>query len=112
MTFPTEPLSLKSSLVRGVRHWRRFRVRAKRAVAWRNATPQERDWLKGQPELEPLGDFLLLAPSVEDELWLLIERIWNGWPDPSMYAFLAYDQDHRLILGKDFEVLPKAWTLP
>jgi len=112
MNLPDCPLSLTLPHGRKLKCGRAFRARKKRQVAWRNATPQERDWLKGQPELEPLGDFLLLAPSVEDELWLLIERIWNGWPDPPMYAFLAYDQDYRLILGKDFDVLPRTWTLP
>ena len=112
MTLPTKPLSLKPSLTHGFRHWREFHVRAKRVAAWRQANPEEHAWLKTQPELEALGDFLFLAPGIEDELWLLIERIWNGFPDPPEYAFLAYDLGGGLIIAKDFDYLPRAWTLP
>ena len=112
MTLPTKPLSLKTSLTHGVRHWRGFRVRAKRATVWRQANPEEHSWFKAQPELETLGDFLLLAPDIKDELWLLIERVWNGFPDPPEYAFLAFDLDGQLIIAKDFDHLPRTWTLP
>ena len=112
MTLPTKPLSLKLSLLRGVRYWGGFRMRAKRATAWQQASPAELEWLKGQPVLERLGDFLFLAPTVEDELWLLVERTWNGFPDPPKFAFLAYDLGDELILAKDFYHLPARWTLP
>ena len=109
---PTKPLSLKTSLTHGVRHWRGFRVRAKRATVWRQASPEEHAWLKTQPELETLGDFLWLAPDIEDELWLLIERVWNGFPDPPKYAFLAFDLGGALMIAKDFDHLSTGWTLP
>ena len=112
MTLPTKPLSLKTSLTHGFRHWREFRVRAKRPTVWRQANPEEHSWFKAQPELETLGDFLLLAPEIKDELWLLIERIWNGLPDPPLYAFLAFDLEGNLLADGDLDRLPKAWTLP
>ena len=74
--------------------------------------PEEHAWLKTQPELETLGDFLWLAPDIEDELWLLIERVWNGFPDPPKYAFLAFDLGGALMIAKDFDHLPTGWTLP
>jgi hypothetical protein len=78
---------------------------------WRQASPEEQNWLKTQPELETLGDFLFLAPGIEDELWFLIERIWHGFPDPPKYAFLAYDLNGQLIVAKDVDRLPGAWIL-
>ena len=112
MVLPSEPLPLKLPLADEFQRVRDFRARTKTRAEWRISSPEEYQWLKDQPELERLGDFLFLAPAIEDELWLLIERMWNGLPDPPMYVFLAYGLNRQLITARDFDTLPKAWTLP
>ncbi|MEO9969298.1 MAG: hypothetical protein ABJG15_05635 [Hyphomonadaceae bacterium] len=112
MQLPESHLSLNVPVRHGLLSGHRFRSRAKRKTKWRNATPEEHAWLKAQPDLDPLGDFLCLAPKIDDELWLLIERVWNGFPDPPKFAFVAYDKDLNLIVAKDFQHCPSRWSLP
>jgi len=112
MHLPTKPLSLDLPFSRRFQRGRNFRTRKRIFVEWRQATPDEYAWLKTQPALEQLGDFLFLAPAIDDELWLLIERVWNGWPDPPTYGFMAYDLEGQLLTGVDFDRLPRKWQLP
>ena len=112
MTLPTKPLSLDLSLTRKLKLEKAFRERTARAAAWRGASPAEYGWLKTQPELEQFGEFLFLASDIEDELWLLIERTWHGFPDPPQYAFFAFGADDKLIVGMDLDDLPEAWVMP
>jgi|GEM_PF-3256755 len=112
MTLPAKPLSLDLSLARKLKLGKAFRERTTRAAAWRGAGAAEYGWLKKQPELEPFGDFLFVANDIEDELWLLIERTWHGFPDPLQYAFFAFGADDRLIVAKDLSELPEAWAMP
>jgi len=112
MSLPAKPLSLDLSLTRKLKLGKAFQKRAARAAAWRQANPDEHSWLKSQTELEQFGDFLFLTSNIEDELWLLIERTWHGFPDPPQYAFFAFGLDHRLIVAKDLDDLPTAWAMP
>ena len=112
MNLPTKPLTWNTGLLSGVKHAFALQKRKRRRTVWQRATPEEYQWLKTQPQIEELGDFLFLAPAIEDELWLLVERTWHGFPDPPLYAFLAFDLEGKLIAGGDLDHLPRTWTLP
>ena len=112
MHLPTNTLTWNDTLLGGMKRELAMRKCKRRKTVWRKATPEDYKWFQAQPQIEELGDFLFLATDTEDELWLLIERFWNGWPDPPLYAFLVFDLEGNLIAGGDFHRLPSAWTLP
>ena len=111
MSFSSDILTWTHGNLETAKRWSMLRKHKKRSITWRSAEPAEYEWFKTQPNIEALGDFLYVAPD-EDDLWLLIERTWHGWPDPPRFACLAFDVSGKLIVGGDFEVVPATWTLP
>lgn len=48
-----------------------------------------------------------------DDLWLLVERMWSGWPDPLMYSlFVRRPGEPRFTECGEFDDLPPGWTFP
>jgi len=112
MNLPIKKLSWDASLFSEIKRSLALSKRKGWKVVWRKAVPEEYDWLKAQPKIEELGDFLYLAPAIEGELWLLIERTYHGFPDPPAYAFLAFDKQGKLLAGGDFNHVPEGWDVP
>jgi hypothetical protein len=102
------------SLMDDIRSALRFRACRKRPTQWVREPGMEAAIFQRYPSIERFGDFVHAAARVDDppsaQDWIVIERIWNGWPDPSRFAFVAM-QDGAIWAARDFDRRPACWTI-
>jgi hypothetical protein len=82
------------------------------AADWRLPTATEQAAFKGHRRLSVIADFLIAAADVADESWILLERVWAGFPDPPAFAFFAYRADGSTICEADLDEPSRLWRLP
>lgn len=90
----------------------RAKERLARTVVWRQPTDVEQKSFEGHRTLKIYAEFLVAAADVSDESWILMERVWHGWPDPPRWIFIAFDPQGREICAGDFDHIPANWTMP
>jgi len=87
---------------------RRFRSCATRPCDWQPADPQ---LLSDRPELLRFADWPFASTRVEDQRWVVLERLWAGFPDPPRYVFFALKPDGTIWAARDFHDWPAAWRM-
>ncbi|KQM98299.1 hypothetical protein [Sphingomonas sp. Leaf25] len=94
--------------MRFARHFRRCRTIA---VTWRSPSADEATAIEVDPVMGRFGDDTIGVASVGDEVWVVRDRMWFGWPDPPEFVFFAL-QGTTIRAAKDFDHWPTAWTPP
>lgn len=79
---------------------------------WRLPTATEQAAFAAHRRLSKVADSLIAVADVGGESWILMDRIWAGFPDPPAYAFFAYCADGSTICEADLDDLPRTWRLP
>ena len=97
-------------MIDDVRFLVRFQRCRSRPVAWRVPDAEEIHRWQDHPVIGRFGVMYAIA-IIAGELWLVRERLWNGWPDPPRFAFFALSED-RIRVAADFHTWPQAWTIP
>jgi hypothetical protein len=105
---PIAGVPVLRSLINAIRVLDRLKVK----VDWRGPTAEERARHEADPRLARFADLVVAIASVSDESWLVMERIWNGWPDPSKWLFLSLSDTGSIIAGYDFDTWPSHWSPP
>ena len=82
------------------------------AVDWRLPTKTEKSAFSSHRRLAKLADFLIAVADAGDESWILLERVWAGFPDPPAFAFLAYRSNGETICEADLDRPSPLWRLP
>ncbi|MBB1178303.1 hypothetical protein DSM05_03935 [Pseudomonas sp. FW305-3-2-15-E-TSA4] len=96
----------------GLMNDKRANERLRRTVEWRTPTSTEQKAFEAHRTLKTYADFLVAAVETDDESWILMERVWHGFPDPPRWIFIAFGPDGRTICGGDFDHIPTNWTMP
>ena len=96
----------------GLMNGLRANKRLAQAVTWRFPTVVEQKSFEVHQILKTYAEFLVAAADVGDESWVLMERVWHGWPDPPRWIFIAFDPQGRTVCGCDFDHIPTTWTMP
>lgn len=96
----------------GRQNGQRANERLARTVVWRIPTEVEQKSFEWHRTLKTYAEFLVAAADVGDESWILMERVWHGWPDPPRWIFIAFDPQGQHICGGDFDHIPANWTMP
>jgi hypothetical protein len=53
------------------------------------------------------------SPAEADgETWIIMERLFSGFPDPPAYAVFFLSAEGRVIAATDMELLPGRWRAP
>ena len=82
------------------------------AVVWRLPTRIEQEAFAAHRRLSRLADFIIAVADAGDESWILLERVWAGFPDPPAFAFLAYRSTGETICEADLDQPSPSWRLP
>ena len=82
------------------------------AADWRIPSQIEQDVFSAHRRLSKLADFLIAAADVGEESWILLERVWAGFPDPPPFAFYAFKPDGQMICAADLNQPSPLWRLP
>lgn len=105
------------SLLRELRWRMRFRARRRAPAQFqRLALDESRRW-SADPRFEPFVDGVFWAARpgpgrFAGELWLLGDRMFNGWPDPPEWGYWALDDRGAVRCAWDFDEWPPAWGRP
>ena len=98
------------SVMDDLRSARRFRRLRKLPIIWQAPDQWPGDIDADFPILDRFGDGVIAWHQADTETWIIIDRLWHGWPDPPEYAWLVFDQEGQIIAGYDFDTWPKAWA--
>ena len=101
---------LGQSMVTDLKWMKRFRSAVKRSVAWTKPVEEDNRRFGAVLDVDKFGDFVLAAARVDDQRWFVIERFWNGWPDPPKFAFFAIEPNNSIWAAADFHHWPKRWS--
>lgn len=97
------------SLLDDVRFMIRFRSCRNRITCWRRPSDAECAEFDVHPIIGRFGDQTQFVATVGVEQWIVRDRDWWGWPDPSRYVFFAM-QAGRIRVAADFNTWPPLWS--
>ena len=101
---------LGQSSVTDLKWIKRFKEVSRRNIAWRTPIASDIARFEAFQELQKFGDFLVAAADTAAQHLFVVERIWNGWPDPPRFAFFAISGDHTIWAAADFHRWPRRWA--
>ena len=90
---------------------RRFKACQQREVVWHKPGQTEVEFWKNHQQLSLFGDGLFALAEVDEQLWLVVDRIWHGFPDPPEFAFFAVKPNGVIWAGADFDTWPAPWII-
>jgi hypothetical protein len=88
----------------------RFQRCRRFAVNWRAPSEEEAKVIEADALLGRFGDVTIAVADVAGRRWIVRERDWHGWPDPSKYVFFAHNDDRDVWVARDFGQWPRAWA--
>lgn len=87
-------------------------ARLARAIDWRLPTATEQAAFAAHRKLSKIADFLVAAADVGEESWIMMDRIWFGFPDQAQFAFFAFRPDGSTICAAELDDPSPSWRLP
>ncbi|MEM8793119.1 MAG: hypothetical protein AAGE80_15980 [Pseudomonadota bacterium] len=91
---------------------KRFRGLRRREVVWSDPSEADKSAWQEHPDISRFGDFLVGVAHVAQRRCWIVERIWNGWPDPPEFAFFAMEAGGEVWAAADFDRWPAPWRKP
>jgi hypothetical protein len=82
------------------------------AADWRLPTATEQAAFAAHRKLSEIADSLIAAADVGEESWILMDRVWFGFPDDPQFAFFAFRPDGSTICAANLDDLSPSWRLP
>ena len=79
---------------------------------WRLPSKRELRAFKEHHRLRDMADDLIAAADIHDESWILLERMWSGFPDPPPFVFIAFRSNGSQVCAADLDGLSPSWRLP
>lgn len=89
----------------------RFRRCRRTRVGWSKPNWEQASADDKHPLLGCFGDKSFAEAIVNGRRWLVRERDWYGWPDPSRYVFFVMDRND-VWCAADFGHWPVSWQAP
>lgn len=96
------------SLLDDIRYGLRFRAAAQRAVDWTPFDVEGGKAIEADPFFGRFADAALAEAHVDGQRWIVMSRLWSGWPDPPAYCWFAMENG-ALWAAADFDAWPAAW---
>jgi hypothetical protein len=85
-----------------------FRKAAAMPMFWSKGSTYAGNVFADYPLLDRYANSLHAFITAGEELWVVIERDWHGYPDPPQFAILALNAGERQW-ACDFDHWPSQW---